>query len=124
MGLFSPAALAALGVTEKTPDPAGGRIGRENGHLTGYLEEKIYFDVLARAPGFSLAELTDGYRRAQALYFSRGITTVQEGMFVPEMLPMAAVTSLPSNCFAILISSDYLKNPALTDSKIASALAP
>jgi len=88
MGLFSPAALAALGVTEKTPDPAGGRIGRENGHLTGYLEEKIYFDVLARAPGFSLAELTDGYRRAQALYFSRGITTVQEGMFVPEMLPM------------------------------------
>lgn len=88
MGLFSTAALAALGVTEKTPDPAGGRIGRENGRLTGYLEEKAYFDALSRAPGPSLAELTDGYRRAQALYFSHGIATVQEGMFVPAMLPM------------------------------------
>jgi len=88
MGLFSSAALAALGITADTPDPEGGRIGRENGHLTGYLEENAFFEYQKKTPMPAMEEFISAYRQAQDLYASFGITTLQEGMMVSQMFPL------------------------------------
>ena len=45
MGVFNTAALERLGVTAQTPAPAGGVIGRENGTLTGYMEENAFLEL-------------------------------------------------------------------------------
>lgn len=99
MGLFNTAALAKLGVTPHTPTPAGGRIGVENGCLTGYLEENAFFVYQKKVPMPGPQELLSAYRQAQMLYASYGITTVQEGMLVKEMLHL----------FDLLLKSGLLK---------------
>lgn len=85
MGVFNTRALELLGVTADTPAPAGGVIGRENGKLTGYMEENAFLRYQQRVPSPSLDDLLDACRRAQRLYASYGIATVQEGM-LPEQL--------------------------------------
>ncbi len=88
-GVCNTAALRALGIAETAPDPAGGRCGRdETGRLNGYLEEAAFFAAIRRVPAPDGAALLDAYRRAQALYASCGIATVQEGMMVPQIAPL------------------------------------
>ena len=50
MALLSSEALRRCGVTPRTPDPAGGRIGRDGGQLTGYLEENAFFRCREHLP--------------------------------------------------------------------------
>ncbi len=88
MGLFNSSALAALGIGPDTPDPEGGRIGRESGRLTGYVEENAFFEYLRKIPAYKPEQLLDGCIKAQQLYASYGITTLQDGMVVQEMLPL------------------------------------
>lgn len=85
MGVVNTLALELLGVTPDTPAPEGGAIGRENGELTGYMEENAFLQYQQQVPSPDLADLLDACRRAQMLYASYGITTVQEGM-MPESL--------------------------------------
>lgn len=85
MGVFNTLALELLGVTPDTPAPEGGAIGRENGRLTGYMEENAFLQYQQKVPAPDLADLMDACRRAQQLYASYGIATVQEGM-MPESL--------------------------------------
>lgn len=99
MGLFNSAAMKYLGITMDTPDPQGGRIGREDGHLTGYLEENAYFTYQKKTPMPSMEEFLTAYQKAQQLYASYGITTMQEGMLVEQMLPL----------YQLLYASDLLK---------------
>ncbi len=80
MGVFNTAALERLGVTAQTPAPAGGVIGRENGTLTGYMEENAFLEFQKRVPMMPLEAFLGAYRKAQDLYASYGITTVQEGL--------------------------------------------
>lgn len=83
MGVFNTAALERLGVTAQTPAPAGGVIGRENGTLTGYMEENAFLEFQKRVPMRPLESFLAAYRKAQDLYASYGITTVQEGLLRP-----------------------------------------
>ena len=85
MGVFNTLALEQLGVTSDTPAPEGGVIGKENGRLTGYMEENAFLQYQQKVPAPDLADLLDACRRAQQLYASYGIATVQEGM-MPESL--------------------------------------
>lgn len=85
MGVFNSMALELLGVTPDTPAPAGGAIGTENGKLTGYMEENAFLQYQQKVPAPDLADLLDACRRAQQLYASYGIATVQEGM-MPDRL--------------------------------------
>lgn len=85
MGVFNTRALELLGVTADTPAPAGGMIGKENGKLTGYMEENAFLQYQQRVPPPSLDDLLDACRRAQQLYASHGITTVQEGMLPADL---------------------------------------
>ncbi|MCI2058630.1 MAG: amidohydrolase [Oscillibacter sp.] len=88
-GVCNSAALRALGITADTPDPPGGKIGRDSdGALTGYLEENAFFEAQKKVPLPDLNTFLRAYRDAQGVYASHGITTVQEGMMVPELLPL------------------------------------
>lgn len=99
MGLLNSAAMAALGLSPQTVPPEGGRIGLEGGRLNGYLEENAFFSYLKKLPMPSMDSLMDAYRRAQEIYASHGICTIQEGMLAREMLPI----------YRRLLSEDILK---------------
>ena len=88
MGVFSTAALERLGVTGDTPSPAGGAIGREDGVPTGYMEENAFLEFQKRVPMMPLEAFLGAYRKAQDLYASYGITTVQEGLLRRELVPL------------------------------------
>ena len=88
IGLFNSLALKLLGVRPDTPSPEGGRIGKEDGRLTGYMEENALFAFQKRVPMPGPEELEGAFEKAQKLYASFGITTVQDGMAVKEMLPL------------------------------------
>ncbi|HIV87876.1 MAG TPA: amidohydrolase [Candidatus Pygmaiobacter gallistercoris] len=82
MGVANSAALHALGIGPQTPDPEGGRIGREADGKTpnGYLEETAFTANSAKIPAPSLDQQLKGICQAQQIYFSHGITTIQEGL--------------------------------------------
>ena len=81
MGVLNSAALARCGVTAETPDPAGGRIGREADGRTpsGYLEENAFRAACARAPAPD-SDPVELLRQAQAVYLSQGVTLIQDGL--------------------------------------------
>lgn len=82
MGVTNTRGLAELGISSKTENPSDGRIGRtEDGtEPNGYLEEGVFVRATARIPKTSSEELLKNLERAQALYFSHGITTIQDGL--------------------------------------------
>lgn len=88
MGVFNTAALERLGVTGDTPCLAGGVIGQENGVPTGYMEENAFLEFQKRVPMMPLEAFLGAYRKAQDLYASYGITTVQEGLLRRELVPL------------------------------------
>lgn len=79
MGVFNSRALALCGITAKTPDPQGGKLGREPGsnEPNGYMEEQAFMTYSARVkpPDMDIGELVV---RAQNAYFRYGITTTQD----------------------------------------------
>ncbi len=71
------AALAAAGITGETPNPPGGRIGREpNGAPSGLLLETAMRLVADVQPPPTIERRTQGILKAQRLLLSRGITSV------------------------------------------------
>ncbi|MBN2224188.1 MAG: amidohydrolase [Deltaproteobacteria bacterium] len=60
-GLVNSAALAAASITENTPDPPGGLIGREHGRLTGMLKELAVDLALAALPPPDVEEFRKGF---------------------------------------------------------------
>lgn len=86
MGLFNSSALKALGVTETTKCPQGGKIEVKGGKLTGYMEENAFFEYLKKTPQPSPDKIKKALFGAQKKYASYGIATVQDGMVVSEML--------------------------------------
>src|SRR2546430_14411973 len=69
------AALAAAGIASDTPNPQGGRIGRDlNGSPNGLLLESAMRLVADVQPAPRLARRIDGVLKAQGPLGSRGIT--------------------------------------------------
>lgn len=87
-GVFNSKALELLDITPDTKAPAGGMIGSEGGVLTGYMEEEAYIQCIKKVPISDDKEMLVAYGKAQEKYLSYGITTVQEGMMVSQMLPL------------------------------------
>lgn len=88
VGVLNSLALKMAGIGADTPDPSGGKIWREDGEPTGYLEENAFIPVLHRLPPPSWEELEAAYGKAQEMYASYGIATVQEGFMSEEMIPV------------------------------------
>lgn len=87
-GLFNSRALAAFGITVQTPSPEGGRILQSGGKLTGGLEENAFFTYMKKTPLPGMEALVQAYQQAQRNYASYGITSVQEGYAVGQMVPL------------------------------------
>ena len=88
MGLLNSEALSSMGIDANTPDPEGGRYGRKDGKLTGYMEENAFIETMKKVPMAGIEELMAAYCRAQDIYASHGITLIQEGMTVEQILPL------------------------------------
>ena len=82
MGVANSAALNALGITEQTPDPEGGKIGRQPGSKVpnGYLEETAFTMLGSRLPQPDFPQLARQIQAAEKTYFRYGITTIQDGL--------------------------------------------
>lgn len=93
MGVMNTAALRAAGITADTPDPAGGRIGREaDRQPDGYLEETAFTAASGKIPRPTMEELIRQMEQAQQVYLSHGITTVQDGITkAPEWAMLEAM---------------------------------
>ena len=109
--------LKLLGVAPDTPSPEGGKIGVSGGTLTGYMEENAYFQYVRRVPTAGPAELMESYKKAQQKYLSYGITTIQEGMFVSEMIPLYRALLASGALKADLVAYPELK--ALDEAELA-----
>ena len=107
-GLSNSRALKELGITSQTPEIAGGIIGKEENKLTGYLEENAYFTYAKKIPLPTVEQLKKAYQLAQDKYASYGITTIQEGMLVKQMIPL----------YQFLYQSDILKLDVVTYSDV------
>ena len=88
MGVFNTMALNLLGVTGQTQAPQGGVIEMEEGLPTGYMEENAFVGYQGRIPMPSAEDFLTAYGRAQELYASCGITTVQEGLMAGQLIPL------------------------------------
>ncbi len=78
-------ALELAGITASTPDPAGGRIERdEHGAPMGTLQEQAMHLALDLAPAPTHADRVAGIRAATACYHRLGITSCQDALVDPE----------------------------------------
>jgi predicted amidohydrolase YtcJ len=78
-------ALELAGITASTPDPAGGRIERdEHGAPMGTLQEQAMHLALDLAPAPTHADRVAGIRAGAAYYHRLGITACQDALVDPE----------------------------------------
>lgn len=87
-GVLNSRALELLNITKETNSPTGGIIEKVNNELTGYLEETAFIENSKKVPMASVKDLISLCDKAQKKYASYGITTVQEGMMVKELIPI------------------------------------
>ncbi|MEG0265380.1 MAG: amidohydrolase [Erysipelotrichaceae bacterium] len=85
-GVVNTQALKNLGIDDTTPSPSGGLVGKTSGKCNGYLEEAAFISSIKKVPMADLETMLDSYRKAQKKYLSYGITTIQEGMMVEQMV--------------------------------------
>ena len=105
MCVANSALLEACGITEDTPDPEGGKFGREeNGEPNGYIEEvpamtKVLRFMFSRAA----ADFEKQMELAQNTYLKYGITTVQDGAVNPSAFQkLAAVAEAGGFCLDVI----------------------
>ncbi len=87
-GVLNSKGLEWLNITKDTIPPFGGKIEKVNNELTGYLEENAFIENVKKIPMASLEDLVELCEKAQKKYASYGITTLQEGMMVKELIPI------------------------------------
>ena len=85
MGVLNSLGLEKLNITDITKDPEGGKIFKENGEPTGYLEEKAFVNATIAIPMVTMEKLSGALLKTQECYASYGITTAQEGYVVKEL---------------------------------------
>ena len=86
MGLVNSNVFEKFGINSETPDPKCGCYVRENGRLTGCLEETACTEMRMRIPKPTLERICDAHKRVQHLYASYGITTAQDGYLGGDMI--------------------------------------
>lgn len=119
MGVANSKALALMGVTAETPDPEGGRIGREADGRTpsGYLEELAFRQATAKVPMDRAADAAAALDAAQQIYLSRGITLIQDGLTGADEFQMLSAAAQAGVFTADVVGyADLKKAPELSSS--------
>ena len=82
MGCVNSLVLEEKNITADTPDPSGGKIHRLPGSQepSGFLEENAFIHLVQGGNMPSQEEILKNVQKAQEMYASYGITTIQEGM--------------------------------------------
>ena len=82
MGVLNSKALEILNITAQTADVDGGKIGRKNNSRepNGYLEENAFISITQKAKLYTTEQMIKLIKKAENIYASYGITTVQEGL--------------------------------------------
>lgn len=108
------AALALAGITNATPDPAGGRIERDSaGAPTGMLIDNATSLVEGKLPAPSAALKREAAARAVALYASRGWTGV--GSMSSSVEQVEALAAMAAEGMPLIRSDHYLDPGAMGD---------
>lgn len=87
-GVFNSKALEILNIKGNNIYTDNGIIEIKNGILTGYMEENPFLEYQQKVPPPDFYKLLDAYKKAQEKYLSYGITTIQDGMAYPNMIPI------------------------------------
>ena len=82
MGSANSLALADKHVDANMPDPSGGKIQRMEGSMepTGFLEENAFLHIMHGSASPKREEIIKNVQKAQEIYASNGITTIQDAM--------------------------------------------
>ena len=113
MGIFNSSALKILGVNADTLPQKGGFIEKEkDGSPTGYMEESDFISRLQKVPMPDTDKLLSAFDKAQKMYFSHGIVTVQEGLAIKELLPLYRALTQENR-----LRADLVAYPPLQDFK-------
>lgn len=113
MGIANSALLRLAKITADTPDPEGGRFGRNpDGSLNGYVEETpALMKVLTAAMPRLKMDMANQVQEAQRLYLSHGITTVQEGAVMGQsfeaLSAFANSGSFKTDVVAYILTDEY-----------------
>lgn len=113
MGVVNSALLRLAGITSDTPDPDGGKFGRnKDGSLNGYVEETpALMKILMCAMPRIKMDMIKQAELAQQIYLGYGITTVQEGaamgQAVKELAAFGASGSLKLDVVVYIMADDY-----------------
>jgi hypothetical protein len=119
LGVLNSKALSMMGITAKSPNPAGGVIEREADGKTpsGVLQENAFFGVVFKMiPKFTAQETVAQLQAGQEVYLANGFTTVQDGKTDPVTLK-----ALPGLANAGVFKVDLVSYPdiaVLGDDKI------
>lgn len=113
--------LAKAGITDETPSPEGGVIGKENGKLTGVMFENAHMNMMKAALPTE-DELKLGFEKANELLISEGITQVHDsgGYGDIQMKVMKAMSDsgeINVKVYAMLFS--FIDNLKYVDSYIS-----
>ena len=85
-GILNSKALEILNITIDTKSPEGGKIEKINNKLTGYLEENAFLEYQKKVTIPNKDKLFKSLIKAQRKYASYGITTLQEGYMIDELI--------------------------------------
>ncbi len=85
MGVVNSLGLQEMGIGPDTPDPEGGKIGRdESGNPNGYLEENAFTQISQVIPPPPEKERMEAIHQAEEEYLRQGFTTIQDGLIVEK----------------------------------------
>lgn len=115
MGVLNSRALSEAGVNAETKDIQGGVIGRIEGSTepNGYLEEAAFMTLGAgKMPAPEAAQLVRLMAKAQDIYFSYGITTIQDGMTKEKEWQMLELFSKSGQMKADMVAYVDIKDHA------------
>lgn len=118
MGVINSLGLSELGITENTPDPQGGKIGRLSGSMQpdGYLEENAFTGVSAKIPAPEPEAMMEQMALAQDVYLKNGITTIQDGLTKSKEWAMLKMMSDKGLMKADIVAyADIRDNAALVE---------